>query len=181
MITIYSILYCPFGGGVGIHFTMKAVGSSLEGDELDISGFNIGILIEAPGVRIGGTARGSLAIDDCAIDIELKNATGSRVATIGPPSPNTLITVYLGGGLDPGQIGVLVTGHTVGATIRDTEEGNQPSTAPTVAGIEVGRHTIDTRVESNVAFDELVDEHANCRSDIWRDNTFVDANESCIH
>ncbi|MBV8771053.1 MAG: hypothetical protein JO166_01815 [Deltaproteobacteria bacterium] len=48
---IASIARYPFGGGVGIRFTRRATGSTLDGAELDISGFEIGILVDGAGRR----------------------------------------------------------------------------------------------------------------------------------
>ncbi|MBV8771052.1 MAG: hypothetical protein JO166_01810 [Deltaproteobacteria bacterium] len=118
-----------------------------------------------------------MAIGDCLTMIEIRNAIGTRIASFDGPSS---IDMYFGGGLEEGQTGVLVTGRSVGTVVKDTDEAAPANFGPPI-GIELDASTVGNVVEDNAAFDELVDQHPNCRGDHWSNNSFASANQGCIH
>lgn len=116
------------------------------------------------------------------------NGSGANIVGPGTISNFTTSGISLTGGSSSGNAsvrGVTATGSDHGIDLvnspGNTIKGNV--TTDNGRGIEVdsGDNTIIGNYAHGNSFDDLIDNNANCDSNVWRGNDFGTANQSCIH
>jgi hypothetical protein len=161
------------GTGAAVRFTSRATNGSMSTSaEWGISGFNTGVEIDGDGVNLEFNYSDNMVISNATTGILINNASNVEINGFRGE-------LAAGIGISADKTGVLVAGRSSHDTITGTENPNGQKT-PQV-GIRVNRSASSITVESNSTQGEMVDKHRKCRTDTWQNNTFVSANQSCIH